>query len=253
MGFVYVLLNCDSSHQVKIGMTRGAPEKRAKQLRSTGVARPFVVLWAQRAEDPEELERAAHDELAAFRVDPKREFFRITPQHAIETLMRLAADAGIPVMHSATDRDITEELRRQWGQLIDPALVYVHLTHSPSGTVLTERRGVGANQTIIKRDLGIIISDDDTPVFSNALTVDEAVTLFSELGLATLMATTSLIADEVIQVVGAAQTAGADVAEIEQLITGMLASGQELAEMLAAIASAYRQAEEREHRDSLDG
>ncbi|MEV7633471.1 GIY-YIG nuclease family protein [Microbacterium sp. NPDC089318] len=237
MGFVYVLLNPDSPHQVKIGMTRGAIDERAKQLHTTGVARPFVVLWAQRTGDPESLEMAMHDELADFRVNSKREFFRVAPQRAIEVLLRLAAEAGIPLMHAATDRDITERVRGQWGQLVDPTLVSVQITHSPSGTILTERRGSGTNQTIVKIDLDIIW-DDDAPMFRDAANVDEAADLFSGLNLNALMATTNLIAPDVIQAVSNAQTAGADGDAIGRLITGMLASGQSRAMILAAIAAA---------------
>lgn len=140
-------------------------------------------------------------------------------------------------MHAATDRDITERVRGQWGQLVDPTLVSVQITHSPSGTILTERRGSGTNQTIVKIDLDIIW-DDDAPMFRDAANVDEAADLFSGLNLNALMATTNLIAPDVIQAVSNAQTAGADGDAIGRLITGMLASGQSRAMILAAIAAA---------------
>jgi hypothetical protein len=88
-GWVYVLTNPSMPGLVKVGMTRGTPEARARDLsRSTGVPRPFAVVASARVGDPEAVEAAVHSALARRRVNTRREFFRVGKSEARRALRR---------------------------------------------------------------------------------------------------------------------------------------------------------------------
>lgn len=87
-GYVYVLINPALKGQVKIGMTTNSPEQRAADLSGTGLPHDFVVVYAERVRDCEKVERLLHEKLAASRVSPNREFFRIKPQLAVGLRIR---------------------------------------------------------------------------------------------------------------------------------------------------------------------
>ena len=93
-GWVYVLVNPSMPGVVKVGMTTGTPERRARELSAaTGVPRPFSVASAVRVRDPRGVEAAAHRALDARRVNRRREFFRASPAEA-ERAVRRAAGLG---------------------------------------------------------------------------------------------------------------------------------------------------------------
>ncbi len=100
-GWVYVLTNPSMPGLVKVGMTRGTPEARARELsRSTGVPRSFAVVASARVRDPEAVEAAVHAALAGRRVNSRREFFRVGKREAARALRRasgqgLARDAAL--------------------------------------------------------------------------------------------------------------------------------------------------------------
>jgi hypothetical protein len=89
-GFVYVLMNPALKGQVKIGMTTNSPDQRAAELSTTGVPHQFVVVYAERVRDCEQVERLLHEKLAKVRVNPNREFFRITAQAAVRAVIEVA-------------------------------------------------------------------------------------------------------------------------------------------------------------------
>jgi hypothetical protein len=89
-GYVYVLMNPALKGQVKIGMTTNSPDQRAAELSTTGVPHQFVVVYAELVRDCERVERLLHDRLEKVRVNPNREFFRITPQAAVRAVLEVA-------------------------------------------------------------------------------------------------------------------------------------------------------------------
>jgi hypothetical protein len=89
-GYVYVLVNPALKGQAKIGMTTNSPEQRAADLSTTGVPHAFVVVYAECVRDCEKVERLLHERLADMRVNPNREFFRMTPQSAVRTVLEIA-------------------------------------------------------------------------------------------------------------------------------------------------------------------
>ena len=76
-GWVYVLRNDYMPGIYKVGMTTTSPETRAKELSSAkGVPVPFEIVAAFHCDDPSQSEKAAHAELADFRINESREFFK---------------------------------------------------------------------------------------------------------------------------------------------------------------------------------
>ncbi|GAA4092364.1 GIY-YIG nuclease family protein [Nonomuraea soli] len=86
VGFVYVLSNESIPGIVKVGMTTKLAEDRARQLYATGVPLPFDVEFRALTSHPHEVEKRTHKFLKSFRVSPKREFFRVSPDLAIDAV-----------------------------------------------------------------------------------------------------------------------------------------------------------------------
>lgn len=83
-GFVYVLSNESMPGIVKIGKTERHPGVRSLELFTTGVPEPYDIEFAVWVDCPDSAEKAIHDALVAFRVSDNREFFRVSPEVAVE-------------------------------------------------------------------------------------------------------------------------------------------------------------------------
>ena len=93
---------------VKIGKTsRTEVRHRLVELYSTGVPVPFKCEYAGRVSDESVVEKAFHTAFEPYRIDPKREFFRIDPEQAI-ALLRLLADEDVTpsVQQEADDVEV---------------------------------------------------------------------------------------------------------------------------------------------------
>jgi hypothetical protein len=87
---VYVLTNPAMPDLVKIGMTTQDDVKlRQDQLYSTGVPFPFDLEYACKVDDARRVETALHIAFGPYRVNPRREFFKIEPEQAIAILKLL--------------------------------------------------------------------------------------------------------------------------------------------------------------------
>jgi len=75
---------------VKIGRTSTNPDERAAALRTTGVPARFVVEHSVLSWDHISLERELHSYFSSSRHSDEREFFRISPQEAIEAFSRFS-------------------------------------------------------------------------------------------------------------------------------------------------------------------
>lgn len=85
MGIVYILTNPAMPDLVKIGRTEDTIERRVKDLNTTSVPLPFEVFYAAQVDDAEGWERALHEAFSDRRINPRREFFRLSPDkpHAV--------------------------------------------------------------------------------------------------------------------------------------------------------------------------
>jgi T5orf172 domain len=88
-GYVYAFMNPAMPGLIKIGGTERLPEKRAAELSGTGVPFRFVHLYPEPVSDWIAAEAAVHKALATARVSRDREFFRIEPRVAVQTLIAI--------------------------------------------------------------------------------------------------------------------------------------------------------------------
>ncbi|QBM24494.1 GIY-YIG nuclease family protein [Citrobacter arsenatis] len=108
-GFIYVLTNEAMPGLVKIGRTSLLPEDRSKKLYSTGVPFPFDVCFRIITSFSVELESYIHNILREYRVNSRREFFRISVDDAIYAV-RLASltISGMNKWNSDVPRKLTK-------------------------------------------------------------------------------------------------------------------------------------------------
>ncbi|OOH77578.1 hypothetical protein BOW65_21415 [Pseudomonas koreensis] len=84
-GYLYILQNpLYDAYAIKIGLTTRMPDVRAKELYigSSGVPAPFEIATAYSVGDCKLAEKRTHKRLAAYRLNGRREFFRISPSVA---------------------------------------------------------------------------------------------------------------------------------------------------------------------------
>lgn len=92
-GFVYILGNAAMPGILKIGMTDRSPYQRADELSaSTAAPLEFKVLAICPCVDAKHFEAAIHEWLAESRVNPSREFFRLSLSDAV-----LCVDGETPI------------------------------------------------------------------------------------------------------------------------------------------------------------
>lgn len=102
LGFIYILQNKTfGPYVVKIGFTTADPDSRASQLYngSSGVPNPFDVFTAYSVGDCKLAEKHIHMRLKAFRINGRREFFRMAPAVAASlvygTCAKINEDMGL--------------------------------------------------------------------------------------------------------------------------------------------------------------
>lgn len=83
MEILYILVNEAMPGMVKIGRTTDDVSSRIAALNTTGVPLPFECYFAAEVEDAARLERLLHQLFSEYRVNPKREFFRVEPEKVV--------------------------------------------------------------------------------------------------------------------------------------------------------------------------
>ena len=76
-GYIYVLSNPSMRGLLKIGFTERTPKERIAELRGTGVPTDFVLESHFYSKHPLEDEKYIHGSLNEYRVNDKREFFKV--------------------------------------------------------------------------------------------------------------------------------------------------------------------------------
>ena len=90
---VYILTNPSMPELIKIGKiteTTRSTAKRANELYTTGVPTAFDVYYEHPCGNPNYLEKLIHEHLTAYRVNPRREFFRFPVEKAVKLLKQLS-------------------------------------------------------------------------------------------------------------------------------------------------------------------
>ena len=91
---VYILTNPAMPGLVRIEKTKsGSINDRLDELNSTGVPVPYECAFFARVADGAKVESAFHRIFGPYRLNSKRDFFRIKPEQAIASL-ELITDAG---------------------------------------------------------------------------------------------------------------------------------------------------------------
>ena len=92
-GFVYVLINEFMPGIVKIGSTERNIKERINELSSTtGVPMPFTLKHYLMCENPVEIECLIHENFSQYRVNDKREFFKIPYESVISYMNTIKMD-----------------------------------------------------------------------------------------------------------------------------------------------------------------
>lgn len=105
LGIVYVLTNPAMPGLVKIGKTsRKDVVTRLNELYSTGVPVPFDCAFAGRVKDETTVERAFHQAFGPYRINAKREFFKIDPDQAIALLKLMTVEDVTPDIQQEADK-----------------------------------------------------------------------------------------------------------------------------------------------------
>jgi hypothetical protein len=86
--YVYVMSNPSFPGDVlKIGWTREHPNKRAKDLHTSGIPTPFIVEYVIITTEGSKLEQKIHNRIKNYRVNSNREFFKISKDELTKILI----------------------------------------------------------------------------------------------------------------------------------------------------------------------
>jgi hypothetical protein len=94
-GYLYVISNPSMPGLVKVGMTSKSPAERMKSLYSTSVPTPFEAEYFALCKDRLKSEAVAHQALKSWRLNSRREFFRMAPEDAIAKIHYGIDDARV--------------------------------------------------------------------------------------------------------------------------------------------------------------
>ncbi|MBG1267185.1 GIY-YIG nuclease family protein [Nostoc sp. WHI] len=196
-GFVYVLINPSFPDQVKIGLTEQTSELRAKQLRTTGVPTPFIVVYDELVSECELVESKLHQRFAAYRVSSDREFFRIPVRDAVRALQEEAAIYKISDSVLSNQVEVLPQLKHYYSKYLklDIASVAIVQLVDVCFLEITRRNYYpGLRDEIIERvDLAIVAAE----MFSPQNSIDENTRRFlDDLDAYDLIMITSLFTEE---------------------------------------------------------
>ena len=88
--WVYILSNPAIPNMIKIGYTKKDPFDRAAQVsRGTGVPIGYEVEWAFKCFKGERIEQEVHKYFKKYRVNPQREFFKVSLEEAKQVIEQI--------------------------------------------------------------------------------------------------------------------------------------------------------------------
>lgn len=117
-GHIYILINPSMPGLLKIGKTCRTSDIRAGELSGdTGVPADFIVAFEVPVSDCDAAESGVHRELANFRFNQNREFFKLRLRDAVQLVSEIAAK--FPVTPSEDNGDFDQERGRKQSPLDD--------------------------------------------------------------------------------------------------------------------------------------
>ena len=85
-GWVYIIINRSIPNLIKIGFSTKDPTLRAKELGGTGIPYDHEVIYDALVDNPRDVERLVHKELARF--NEKKEWFNCSAEIGIESIKK---------------------------------------------------------------------------------------------------------------------------------------------------------------------
>jgi hypothetical protein len=114
MPVVYILTNPAMPGLVKIGCTERTIQDRLRELTaSAGVPLPFECFLAVEVDDPWPLESALHDAFGDNRLNPRREFFELSPDKPAAILKYIQNATGVRTKNVTPSQDVVETPEEQ--------------------------------------------------------------------------------------------------------------------------------------------
>jgi hypothetical protein len=136
---IYILINEAMPGYVKIGKTSTSLEQRVKELSSsTSVPLPFTCFYACIVNNASFVEHQLHDAFDNNRVNPKREFFQISPERIVSALKLAEIEDITPkkdLIESHEDREALNEVHKEMRERFNFKMVNL-----PVGTELVFSR-----------------------------------------------------------------------------------------------------------------
>lgn len=188
-GYVYILSSDSLNGLLKIGSTTFGAEKRAKQLSyTTALPSPFIVEYEIYVRHYVEFEKAIHRKLDSYRVNPKREFFAVSIDKAIEVIDHEKKKPYYDADDTYSAIEILSKLVKKYGTYIAPDIVSAKIYQEIERVYFEYTKyeyidGYLKNQNIHRIDLGFIIEDidEEDKLFKKEVPIEVNVKKFLEL------------------------------------------------------------------------
>ena len=120
IGYVYILRNEAMPGIYKIGATsRDDLEKRMKELYTTGLPFPFECEFSCKVEDYKKVEKLLHNTFLDCRLNPNREFFKVSPERVIPLMEHLKREEATEIFNEQIDQtsdDVDKNAMRQYAR-----------------------------------------------------------------------------------------------------------------------------------------
>jgi T5orf172 domain len=148
-GIVYVLTNEAMPNLVKIGRTTDSVEKRMADLSThSGVPLLFECYFAVEVQDAARIEKTLHQLFSEYRVNPKREFFRLDPEKVVVAISIGAFKEVTPGMLNTPSIDLEEKEALEKAKARRPKLRLDAIKIKP-GDVLHFARDEAVTATVV--------------------------------------------------------------------------------------------------------
>ena len=144
---VYVLTNPSMPDIVKIGMTDNLPA-RMRSLYSSSTPVPFECYFACTVADMRFVEKSIHNGFDDFRINPRREFFRVDPERVVSILKMVMIDDVTPkddIVDDETDQrslDNERKIRNRFN---------FDMVQVPAGAILTFIKDSNITATVVDK------------------------------------------------------------------------------------------------------